>query len=777
MNGIKNILFLVLYFLCTVASAQYITVDDTQTAQQLIENVLVNSSCANVSNFSATGDTFTTGQNSYGYFNSGISNFPIKEGVLIATSSSKKARGPYISDLGNGSDSWVGDIDLDQTLGINSINATVLEFDFVPLTNFISFNYIFASNEYQSFFPCNYSDGFAFLIKEQGSTDGYTNIAVLPGTTIPVSSKNVHPTIKDVIDPQNNLHPGCPAINDSYFNGFNTDTSPVNYSGQTVPLRAQADVIIGKTYHIKLVIADDKAVYYDSAIFLEAGSFSAKLDLGPDRTSATSNPLCFGEIYTIDTKLPANYTYEWYKDGSTIAMIGETMPTLNITTPGTYKVKVTLFPTTCTAEDEIKIEYAPQIVLNDTTLSQCDDDNDGFSVYDLTKVDNLIKNNNPKLSKVVYYTSFANAQGEINPILDTTTFKNTTINQTLYARVTNEFDCVNYAQLNLKISNNSIAIQNPIESCDTDGVDDGITQFDLNLEVTPQVINGLTAGFTVEYYLTETDAIAQKNQIPNLFSNTIPNQQTIYARIVNGPDCYNITPETLVINTFDPPNFQEETFFLCDGTNKILTVDSGFSDYLWSNGDTTNTTNVSTPGEYIVTVSNTSGCKKTKKYIVKPSGIATITSAAANGFTATDNTVKLFYTGTGNYEFSLDGNFYQDSPIFNNVNAGVFWATAKDKNGCGISIPYKVYVLDYPRFFTPNNDGYNDTWKVKNLDVLPKSSITLFDRYGKLLKQLNDSSSGWNGTFNGNQLPADDYWFAITIEDGTIIKGHFSLKR
>ena len=777
MNGIKNILLLVLYFLSTVASAQYITVDDTQTAQQLIENVLVNSSCANVSNFSATGDTFTSEQNSYGYFNSGSSNFPIKEGVLISTSSSKNARGPYISDLGNGSDSWVGDVDLDQTLGINSINATVLEFDFVPLTNFISFNYIFASNEYQSFFPCNYSDGFAFLIKEKGSTAGYTNIAVLPGTTIPVSSKNVHPTINDVIDTQNNLHPGCPAINESYFNGFNTNTSPVNYSGQTVPLHAQADVIIGKSYHIKLVIADDKAVYYDSAIFLEAGSFSAKLDLGPDRSSATSNPLCFGESYTIDTKLPANYTYQWYKDGSTTAMSGEIMPTLNITSPGIYKVKVTLSPTTCTAEDEIKIEYAPQIVLNDTTLSQCDDDNDGFSVYDLTKVDNLIKNNDTKLSKVVYYTSFANAQGKINPILDPTTFKNTTINQTLYARVTNEFDCVNYAQLNLKISNNSIAIQNPIESCDTDGVDDGITQFDLNSEVTPQVINGLTAGLTVEYYLTETDAIAQKNQLPNLFSNTIPNQQTIYARIVNGPDCYNITPETLVINTFDPPNFQEETFFLCDGTNKTLTVDSGFSTYLWSNGDTTNTTDVSTPGEYTVTVSNTNGCQKTKKYIVKPSGIATITSTAANGFTATDNTVTLFYTGTGNYEFSLDGNFYQDSPIFNGVNAGIFWATARDKNGCGTSTPYKVYILDYPRFFTPNNDGYNDIWKVKNLDVLPKSSITFFDRYGKLLKQLNDTSNGWNGIFNGNQLPADDYWFAITFEDGTIIKGHFSLKR
>ena len=86
-------------------------------------------------------------------------------------------------------------------------------------------------------------------------------------------------------------------------------------------------------------------------------------------------------------------------------------------------------------------------------------------------------------------------------------------------------------------------------------------------------------------------------------------------------------------------------------------------------------------------------------------------------------------------------------------------------------------MLDYPRFFTPNNDGYNDTWKIKNLEQLPKSTITIFDRYGKTLKQLNTASNGWNGTFNGKELPADDYWFTINFDEGKTIRGHFSLKR
>lgn len=776
MNVMKNILLLVFCFCSTVAIAQ-ITVDDTKTAQQLVEDVLVKSACANVLNSNASGNNTMPVQNSYGYFNSGGSNFPFTEGVLLSTSAIKNAIAPYGSNQSEGGDSWLGDTDLEQALGItNTFNATVLEFDFVPLTNYISFNYIFASNEYQLDFPCKYSDGFAFLIKENASTDSYKNIATIPGMTTPVSSKNVHPIINSYVDQQNVTHPGCPAINETYFKGFNNASSSINYSGQTVKLNAQTDVIAGKSYHIKLVIADSESYRYDSAVFLEAGSFSARIDLGPDRSSSTNNPLCFGESFTIDTKLPSSYTYEWYKDGITI--LGETKPTLNITDSGTYKVKVTLLPsTTCIAEDEIKIEYAPQIVLNNASLVQCDDNADGISTFDLTRVESIIKNNDPKLIKLVYYKTLAEAQGEINPILNPSSYTNAVSNEILYARVSNAFGCTDYAQLSLSISNNSIATQNPIESCDLDAIQDGLTQFNLDTQITPQVINGLTSGLTVEYYINQEDAISQKNQLPNLFTNTTPNQQIIYARIVNGPDCFKITPETLVIHTFDPPNFQNETFPLCNGSNINLTVDSGFSNYLWSNGSTTNTTNINIPGEYTVTVTNTNGCKKTKKFIIKPSGIGLITSTTVNDFAGTENSILISYSGDGDYEFSIDGNSYQDAPLFTGLNAGTYDATVRDKNGCGTSNSYRVYVLDYSRFFTPNNDGYNDTWEIKNLELLPKSTIDILDRYGKLLKQLGSNSPGWNGIYNGRELPADDYWFILTFQDGKIIKGHFSLKR
>jgi gliding motility-associated-like protein len=773
----SNLLILIiLIFNLTIINAQVITVDDTRSAQDLVENVLVKSSCASISNSNATGDTFTSGQSSYGYFNKTTSNFPFTEGVLLCTSTSKNAIGPFVSDKGGGNDSWKGDPDLDQALGITSVNATVLEFDFVPLTTSINFNYLFASNEYQIYFPCEYSDGFAFLIKEKGSTANYKNIAVLPGTSTPVSSKNVHSLINDYTDSQNTLHKGCPAINESYFNGYNAASSPVNYSGQIIKLNASTDVIIGKTYHIKLVIADDDNNLYDSAIFLEKGSFSASIDLGLDRSTATSNPICFGDTFTIDTKLPANYTYEWFKDGSTTAITRETKPTLTVVDGGTYKVRVTFSPS-CFAEDEIKIEYAPQIVLTDSALFQCDDNTDSITIYDLTKMDAIIKNNDFKIVKFAYFKNLSDAQNETNPILNPTNYTNSVPNETLYARATNAFGCAGYAKLDLKTVNNTIAIQNPVENCDTDANQDGITQFDLNSQVTPQVISGLPNGLTVEYYLNQTDAIAQKNKLQNSFTNSIPNQQIIYARIVNGPDCFKIIPETLIINTLDPLNFQDEIVSLCDGANADLKVDSGFSSYLWSNGATTNTLNVSISGEYSVTVTNSKGCQKTKKFIVNPSGIGTITNVTVADFSGVNNSLTILYTGNGDYEFSLDGNLYQDNPVFVGINPGIYWATARDKNGCGISTPYKVYVLDYPRFFTPNNDEINDTWKIKNLEILPKSSISIFDRYGKLLKQLNTSNTGWNGTYTGKDLPSDDYWFVILLEDGKTIKGHFSLKR
>ncbi|WP_396186241.1 choice-of-anchor L domain-containing protein [Flavobacterium sp.] len=764
--------FLLFAFICCntiCVSAQNITVDDTKIPQELVENVLVNSSCAAVSNFSATGDTFPVGQNSYGYFNNAGGSFPFTEGVVLSTWGAKNSIGPYVFYRGDGNDSsWAGDQDLNQAIGIASTNATVLEFDFTPLTNFLSFDYIFASIEYKDESPCQYSDGFAFLIKEKGSSANYQNLALIPGTSTPVSSINIRPTTP---------LGSCSALNANYYNGNNTISSPINYAGQTVVMNAQTSVVPGTTYHIKLVIADDKNQYYDSAVFLKAGSFSPKIDLGPDRL-LLNNPICFGESLLVDTKLSPSYSYKWFKNGSLTPIPGETSPSYLVKDSGSYSAEVIFSPGVCSAIGTIKVEFTPEIVLTNTALTQCDDNGDGISIFDLTKADTIIKNNNATLSQVVYYESLSNAQGKINPILNPGTYSNKPAIPVLFARVTNTFNCANYAEVNLNIANNTIAPQNPVSTCDGDTTQDGLYQFDLNAQVTPQVLTGLPAGMIAEYYLNSTDAISQKNPLPNIFKNTIANQQIIQARIVNGPDCYGIIPITLVVNTFSPPNFKDETTSLCSGLKTDLSVASGFSSYLWNTGEKTELITVSSPGNYSVTVTNSNGCKAVKKITVRSSGIATITGAIVTDFSGKDNSVLLQYTGLGsNYEFSLDGNYFQDNPLFTGIAPGKYLAEANDKNGCGLSLPFEVYVLDYPRFFTPNGDGYNDVWNIKNLDLFPNSTVIIYDRYGKILTEINALNPDWNGKYNNNELPSDDYWFQLNLNEGKIIKGHFSLKR
>ncbi|WP_310560811.1 choice-of-anchor L domain-containing protein [Flavobacterium sp.] len=754
-----------------LVTAQNITVDDSYTAQQLVENVLVNSPCVKVSNFSAQGDEDPVGQHSYGYFTNAGGSFPFKDGVILSTQYAKKAIGPYSWTIGNDNDgNWLGDTDLDQILGIPSKTATVLEFDFVPLTNFLSFDYLFASTEYADVGSCRYTDAFAFLIKEDNPGAVYTNLAVIPGTQTPVSSTNIRPTI-----PPSGGKNGCDAVNEKYFYGFNDASSPINYAGQTVVLTAQTPVIAGKRYHIKLVIANDFNEYYDSAVFLKAGSFAPKIDLGFDRL-ASSNPICFGESYTIETQLPVTYDYKWYKDG--VLLPSEKSPSLTIADSGNYKVEVVFTPATCLATDEIKLEFAPEIILSDTTFAQCDDNSDGISVFDLTKVENIIKNNNAGLSPVVYYESLSDAKNKTNQILTPTTYTNKPSVPTVFARVTNTFGCAIYARINLVIANNGLANQNPVSTCDADSVQDGLYEFNLNVQVSTQVLIGLPSTMIVEYYSNTTDAIAQKNPLPNIFKNTIPNQQIIQARIVNGPDCFGILPITLNVNSFIPPDFQEETAFVCTASKADLSVASGFSSYLWTTGEKTEGISVFSSGIYSVTVTNANGCAAVKKFTVKSSEIATITAATVDDFAGNENSVLLQYTGNGgNYEFSLDGSYFQDVPLFTGIAPGKYLGYVNDKNGCGLSLPFTVYVLDYPRFFTPNGDGYNDVWKIKNLDLFPEASVTIFDRFGKLLKELNISNPSWNGKYTGKELPADDYWFQLNFGDGKRIKGHFTLKR
>jgi gliding motility-associated-like protein/uncharacterized delta-60 repeat protein len=232
---------------------------------------------------------------------------------------------------------------------------------------------------------------------------------------------------------------------------------------------------------------------------------------------------------------------------------------------------------------------------------------------------------------------------------------------------------------------------------------------------------------------------------------------------------------------------------ICSGSNEIVQLSAGLLsgshshyNYKWFRNNQLLITengyflNVNNDGIYTCVVENiATSCVKTRTNKVIYSKSVTIEKIQISDFTA-NNIVTVIASGLGNLEYSIDNQTgpFQDSNIFENVQPGIHTIFVNDKNGCG-SVSETIAIVGAPPYFTPNDDGYNDYWKIKGIDeqLLRNFRINIFDRYGKLLKVFSNIIEGWDGTYNGHQMPADDYWYVVNLEDGRTVKGHFALKR
>jgi gliding motility-associated-like protein len=277
----------------------------------------------------------------------------------------------------------------------------------------------------------------------------------------------------------------------------------------------------------------------------------------------------------------------------------------------------------------------------------------------------------------------------------------------------------------------------------------------------------------INWYATATgtniEGTGTSFTIPNIAAST-----TYYAEAFNN-GCTNGNRVPVDVFVYTPPVVSDKEVTKCKSSSVELDASIPGMFYLWSTSEKTQKITVLTSGIYSVVVTSPApeNCSSTKKITVLEYNIPEIDRIDVN-----ETTVVIYLKKEEPYfEYSIDGINYQNSNVFFNVQSGLQAAYVREINLCSnVSQPFIVLIA--PKFFTPNGDTYNDFWGVKGLNNYPQAEVSIFDRYGKLISVLNATKPSWDGMFNKNPLPSDDYWYELRIDDTKPKKsGHFSLKR
>ena len=335
-------------------------------------------------------------------------------------------------------------------------------------------------------------------------------------------------------------------------------------------------------------------------------------------------------------------------------------------------------------------------------------------------------------------------------------------------------------------------------------------QFDLSTQDI-FVLNGQDPlNYTVRYYANQSDADQNVNELPTLFENNI-NPQLIIARVdndiqvldssgalIDSSICYETAEVTLKVNPLPIVEIEEE-YILCvdlNGTEVLapLEIDTGLSNleytFVWTDANSVivgaNSSYAPVQGgiytlEVYDNTLSTQCAAPIQTFTVIESTPPSVTAQVTTAAFANTHVIEAVATGQGQYEYSLDQGPWGDSGLFIDVTPGEHTVTVRDIIGCGEGEAF-VYVIDYPKYFTPNGDGYHDTWNIDAVSNQVNAKIHIFDRLGKLIKQIRPSGTGWDGTYNGELLPSSDYWFTLeyinpTTNNPEQLRAHFSLKR
>lgn len=418
-----------------------------------------------------------------------------------------------------------------------------------------------------------------------------------------------------------------------------------------------------------------------------------------------------------------------------------------------------------------------------TNWAVCDADNDGIFSFDLTEKDAaILGTQSDSRFRVSYHLTAQDASLDQNAISGN--FQNATNPQRIHFRLESigRPECYVTESFELQVFDTPTAnMPSRLNACDVN--ESGIRTLDLS-QKDAEVLGGQsTAAYTVAYFTTEVGATTNSNPLSKTAYVNTALQETIYARIQNNanPECFAISSFDIRISPLPQPNLEPE-YVICPDSPELQLDGGDFERWSWryENGmeiGTDRSIAIETLGNYMLTVSQTENglrCENTVDFEVISSGAPEDFTTEIGDFSDVVS-ITVNVTGTGNFEYSADGETYQDGNRLE-VFPGIHTIYVRDTYLCR-TISKEVVALGYQKFFTPNNDTINEYWNIIGADLYPDSKLFIYDRYGRLLKQLDPDGLGWDGTFNGLQMPSSDYWFHYFYGDGKEFSGHFSLKR
>lgn len=500
------------------------------------------------------------------------------------------------------------------------------------------------------------------------------------------------------------------------------------------------------------------------------------------RTRILNEQSCVNQLinFEVDTYSKIKSALWDFGDGNASNKIS---PEYSYSSPGNYNVKVTITVNNrqITTFKDIVIHSNPSLRKNQK-LIQCDVNNDGVDYFNLYNINTKISQSNSDLTYHFYETKL-DAAKDTNRITNPESYQNKTNPQLIFTRATNTNNCYSIENFSIESSYINVPTLKPMIVCeDSDGViNNNIGLFDIKVkkEEIRKLLN-LPSTSSLDFFPTLKDAQTITNRLDDSISTT---STKIWLRVDNSIGCGGINFIDLIVNSTPQINLLNE-YTLCINPKKhtpiILSANSTNDKFEWRNAknDIISTNRLFTLeriGKFSLTVyktENSMECSNYKIFTVVNPNKPIIKNLEVNTENSLNNFINIEIDGTSTYEYSIDGQNYFGNTTnytFNNVLPGIKTISIRDINNCEPSIHKEVSIINFPKFLTPNNDGKNDVWLIygANNNFFKTIDITIFNRFGKILHKINNNNAelGWEGTYNGEQLPSDGYWYKAKLID------------